>query len=451
MKEQYHFIGIGGIGMSALARILLAQNKKVSGSDLKETPTTEQLKALGAVIYLQHKAAHIHHGMRVIYSSDVPFDNTEKVEAERLKLPIMHRSELLDELMRGQKPLLITGCHGKTSTTAMLATLLMEGKQDPSFVIGGYVRHLMINGYYGKGEYFVAEADESDGSFLISRGWGAIVTNTDEDHIRYWQSKEHLLNAYKTFIHQTQQQELLFLCAEDPFLWNLALSAQYYGFSPECRLRITRMQQEGLVSEFDLLFEGKRYTQLRMKMQGVHQVLNATAAVGMALKLGVDIESIRHTLLNYSGVKRRLEYIGEVQGIKIFDDYAHHPTEIVATLKALKEAIPQGRIVVVFQPHRYIRLQRYLLQFAQAFDHADICLITEVYGVAEEEPILGVTSQKLIAQMTHPYVVDVHSQELLPTLLTLLQPEDVVLTVGAGDITKYGPLLLNQLKAIYAQ
>lgn len=443
--NHYHFIGIGGIGMSALARILLEKKNAVSGSDLKETATTQQLKELGALIYEGHQPHHIVEGAHVIYSTDIPKTNPEWEEAQRLRLKISHRSEFLDELMKDKKPLLVTGCHGKTSTTALLATLLLEGGLDPSFVVGGYVRSMMTNGRHGQGDYFVAEADESDGSFLKTPGWGAIVTNADEDHISYWKTKENLLKAYQAFIAQTQNKELLFLCAEDPFLRSLEVKAQYYGFSEQCHLRITRIQQEGFFSDFDLSFKGHSYTHFKMKMQGVHQVLNATAAIGMALQLGVSIESIKKTLLHYEGVKRRLEPIGEVNTIKIFDDYAHHPAEIKTTLDALKKAVQQGRLIVVFQPHRYTRLHRHLLEFACVFDLADLCIMTELYG-AGEPPIPGITTEALLEKMTHPHATFVPLAELVSVLSSLVQPFDTIVTLGAGDITHYGPKLLMELK-----
>lgn len=445
MTEHYHFIGIGGIGMSALARIMLQKKLSVSGSDLKDTVTTQSLKELGATIYHGHQGMYIKEGTHVIYSSDISQTNEEWKQAQLLGLKLSHRSECLDALMQGKKPLLIAGCHGKTSTTALLSTLLCEGGFDPSFVVGGYISHLMTNGHHGQGEYFVAEADESDGSFLRSRGWGAIVTNTDEDHMNYWKSKENLLNAYRIFIEQTERKDLLFLCGEDRFLSSLKLQALYYGFGSECNLRITRMQQEGFFSEFDFDFEGRRYVHLRMKMQGVHQVLNTAAAVGMALKLGVSIESIRATLLHYQGVKRRLQSVGEVNQIKIFDDYAHHPTEIITTLRGLKTAVPEGRLIVVFQPHRYTRLQRHLLEFAEAFNEADICLITEVYS-AGEDPISGVNTEVLLGKMEHMNALKVPCHMLIDKLLSLLQPWDTVVTLGAGDITTYGPKLLAKLR-----
>lgn len=443
-SQHYYFIGIGGIGMSALAKIALEKGCKVSGSDLSSNTTTQGLEALGASIHKGHDSSHIKEGMTIIYNSMISTDNPEFNQAKILELNIYHRSELLDQFMREKKSLLVTGCHGKTSTTGMLATILIQAGFEPSFVIGGYIRHLMTNGKSGSGEYFVAEADESDGSFLRSKGWGAIVTNSEEDHLAYWNSKENLLEAYKKFISQTQHPELLFLCIEDPFLKSLQAEACYYGFSKEASLRITQMKQEGFFSHFDLSFEGKSYLDFKMPLQGVHQVLNATAAIGMALRLGVSEESIKKTLSSYQGVKRRLEFLGQAKEIKIFDDYAHHPTEIITTLRALKNALPIGRLVVVFQPHRYTRLKDYFIDFAGAFALADVCVITDVYS-AGEKPLAEISAEALIAKMNHPDVKKVSYNELIDTLINVLKPSDTVLTLGAGDITNYGPLLLKKL------
>jgi len=447
--KKYHFIGIGGIGMSALARIALAKGYQVSGSDITENTATKNLKMLGALIYHEHSAAHIHEDMVVVYSSGIDCNNPEKKQAQALQLPLLHRSELLDQFMQKQKPLLVTGCHGKTSTTAMLSTLLAQGGLDPSFVIGGYLKTYLTNAHLGKGDYFVAEADESDGSFIRSKGFGGIITNTDEDHMEYWKTKERLLRGYEQFMQQTERKELLFLCAEDPFLASCKGLGQLYGFSSECDLRITQVEQKGFWSCFSLAFEGAYYKDLRVKMQGMHQVLNLSAAIGVALKLGVSIEKIRETLAIYEGVKRRLEPIGEAHQIEIFDDYAHHPTEIVTTLQGLKKALPARRLIALFQPHRYTRLEKHFAEFAQAFSMADVCIVTPVYS-AGEKPITHISSEALVARMQHPHVAFVQTSHLSDLLLPLLKPNDVVVTLGAGDITYYGPKLLQCLQERYA-
>jgi UDP-N-acetylmuramate--alanine ligase len=444
-RKHYFFIGIGGIGMSALAKIALEKGDKVSGSDISHCSIIEDLKALGAVIYERHDPSHITQEMSVVYSSGIREDNVELKQAKALHVPLYHRSDCLEEIRDHQKPLLIAGCHGKTSTTALLATCLIEGGLDPSVVVGGISKYLGTNGRLGKGDYFVAEADESDGSFLKTHGWGGIVTNTEEDHLSYWKSKANLLKAYEQFIHQVKHPELLFLCAEDPFLMSLNLQAHYYGFSEKASLRITERKQEGFFTYFSLSFEGKEYKQFKMNLQGDHQVLNATAVIGMALKLGVSEESLRKTLSTYQGVKRRLEFLGEEKEVKVFDDYAHHPTEVIATLAALKQALPQKRLIVIFQPHRYSRLKMCLSEFSTAFSLADVCLVTDVYS-AGEVPLEGVHAEALVSQMKHDRVKKVAYGDLTSVLLPLLQPQDVVITLGAGDITRYGSVLLTQLK-----
>ncbi|MEI8299988.1 MAG: UDP-N-acetylmuramate--L-alanine ligase [Chlamydiota bacterium] len=442
----YYFIGIGGIGMSALAKILLERGHIVFGSDLQHNRSVQDLRALGATIYSAHLANHIQTGMQVVYSSAIQEDNPEWIQAKKLGLTILHRSELLDRLMQGKKSLLITGAHGKTSVTGMVATLLKNGGLSPSFVIGGYLRELGTNAEHGNGQYFIAEADESDGSFLCTPAFGAIVTNTDEDHLDYWLTKERLQEGYLTFIQHVKCSDLLFLCEEDFFLKKLQVKANYYGFSDKADLRITGVRNHGLNTEFDLEFEGKKISGLKMPIHGRHQVLNMAAAVGMAIKLGVSIEAIEQQLLSYTGVKRRLEFLGEEKQVQVFDDYAHHPVEVVATLTALKQSIGNRRLVVVFQPHRYTRLQHHMEAFAESLKMADLCIVTDVYS-AGEKPIEQVSAESLLTSMQHHNAFEVSTKNLIELLVGVIRSGDVLVTLGAGDITRYGPLLLDALKS----
>lgn len=443
--KVYFFIGIGGIGMSGLAKIALEKGNRVLGSDTKSSKTTQDLEKLGATIYYTHESCHIKEGMSIIYSTGIPHDNVELKEAKRLNLPLLHRSDFLDFLAKESKPLLVTGTHGKTSTTALLSTLLMSSGLDPSFVVGGYVKHLDTNAHHGKGPYFVMEADESDGSFLKTKSFGAIITNAEEDHMDYWKTSERLKQGYLQFIDQVSHH--LFLCEEDPFLQTVLNRGISYGFSSQADLRITRWESFDFHSTFDLEFLGKVYPHFSLPQPGRHQVLNATAAIGLALSLGISKEKIDEALKNYQGVKRRIDFIGEKNHIKVFDDYAHHPTEIVTTLKALHLAFPKNRLIVVFQPHRYTRLAHHLLDFSKAFSLADICLMTEVYS-AGEVPISGVDTRALIDQMSHPHVAYCPKEEVITTLKNLSKPSDIIVTLGAGDITSYAPLFVQELETI---
>lgn len=442
----YYFIGIGGIGMSALAKILLERGCRVLGSDLHENKSVKDLKALGAVIYLSHSAFHIQSGMQVVYSSAINQDNPEWIQAKKLGLKLLHRSELLDELMQSQKPILITGTHGKTSTTGMVATLLKAADLQPSFVVGGYLKQLGTNALQGSGDYFVAEADESDGSFLRTPAFGAIITNTDEDHLDYWKTQQRLQEGYLTFIKNVKRFDLLFLCEEDPFLASLQVKAHYYGFSDKAALRIINIRKHGIKTQFDLEFEGVHLRDFEMLIQGRHQVLNVTAAIGMAIKLGVSIEAIKRGLSSYTGVKRRLEFLGEEKEIQVFDDYAHHPKEVMATLTTLKQSIGNKRLVVVFQPHRYTRLDHHMKAFAESLKLADVCIVTEVYS-AGEKPLEDVSAEHLLALMKHVNAFKTSIKALMELLMTIARSGDVVVTLGAGDITQYGPLLLDVLKS----
>ncbi len=445
-QPRYYFIGIGGIGMSALAKILLERGCQVFGSDIHENKSVKDLRALGAVIYLFHDALHIQSGMQVVYSSAIKQDNPEWIQAKRLALPLLHRSDLLDQLMQGQKSILITGAHGKTSTTGMVATLLKSAGLQPSFVVGGYLKQLGTNALQGSGDYFIAEADESDGSFLRTPAFGAIITNTDEDHLDYWKTQAKLQEGYLTFIKNVRHFDLLFLCEEDPFLASLQVKAQYYGFSDKAALRVINIRKQGLKTRFDLEFEGDYLCDFEMLIQGRHQVLNVTAAIGMAIKLGASIEAIKKGLSSYMGVKRRLEFLGEEKEVQVFDDYAHHPAEVMATLTTLKQSIGHRRLVVVFQPHRYTRLAHHMQDFAKSLNLADVCIITEVYS-AGEKPLEHVSSAHLLALMRHVNAFKTSTESLIELLMTVARSGDVVITLGAGDITQYGPLLLDVLKS----
>jgi UDP-N-acetylmuramate--alanine ligase len=444
--RHVHFIGIGGIGMSALAYILLEKGVTVSGSDAVANYLTEALAKKGATIFIGHSAENVSEGAFVVYSTAVTGKNPEFMRAKKLGLRLFHRSEMLGLLMEGVLPLLVTGTHGKTTTSSLLAHVLVKSRLSPSYAIGGKVSSLGANGGYGEGGYFVAEADESDGSFLKYPGFGAIVTNIDNDHLDYWKTNEALLDGFKQFVEKIDSKKHLFWCADDALLSSLRPEGTSYGFSSTASLKVHRFSQEGWRMFYDISFEGKEYTRVEVPLIGRHNVLNSAAVFGLCLRLKISADEIRSAFLSFEGIARRVEKKGEVGGTPIYDDYGHHPTEIAATLKALKTACPNKRLVVVFQPHRYTRTRDCLEQFAQVFGAADALILTDIYS-AGEKPIPGITIELLKEKIQESRNTPMHyvpRTSLADFLTPFLQASsDVLVTMGAGDVTKLASELMQ--------
>jgi UDP-N-acetylmuramate--alanine ligase len=435
---SYHFVGLGGIGMSALARILLQQGKEVQGSDLKPSALLDQLAKEGAGVHIGHRQESIREGAIVIYSTDIKEDNCELAYAKEKKMQLYHRSDLLHSLMQGKKSCLVTGTHGKTTTTALLASVLMEARLDPSFVIGGLLRHLNVNGRYGRGEYFVAEADESDGSFLKTAADYAIVTNLENDHLDYWGSPRMLDLAFAQFMAETGH---LVWCADDPRLVSLKPKGVSYGFSEKAHYRLSHFRQ----TEHGILFDLNETRDIYLNLLGRHNALNGAAVFCLAKELQIPDEVIRRAFQTFSGTLRRLEWKGEAHKVSLFDDYGHHPREIAVTIKALRDHIQERRLIVVFQPHRYTRVRDLFDSFADCFEDADEVFLTDIYS-AGESPIEGMTSVGFYTRLKEKLKSKLH---FLPRLHLeagvgqFLRPLDVVLTIGAGDITHAGGPILH--------
>jgi UDP-N-acetylmuramate--alanine ligase len=446
MDNKYHFIGIGGIGMSALAQILLEKGMKVSGSDVVSSAMTDQLQKRGAEIFIGHSSHHIKPSTIVVCSSDIKEDNPELKQAKEEGLPLLHRSELLYQLMRDYSPLLVTGTHGKTTTSSLLAHLLVSAGLDPAFAVGGIVRSLNANGGNGSGPYFVAEADESDGSFLNYTPFGAIITNIDNDHLAYWNSLDKLIEGFDRFAALVHSSKHLIWCGDDEILRSLNLKGFSYGFEENNDLRIENYQQAGWSNIFDISFEGNAYSEIEIPLIGGHNVLNAAAVFGLGIKINIPEKKIREAFATFKGISRRSEFKGEYGDIDIFDDYAHHPTEIFATLRAVKQAIGGRRLIAAFQPHRYTRTADCLNEFGPAFEHADILILTDIYG-AREAPIEGITNELLLAKIREKGcdASYVSRPNLAPFLADYLKPDDVLITLGAGDITQVGTEVLQLL------
>jgi len=438
MTEKTHFIGIGGIGMSGLARILLNRNMKVTGSDITSSPVTENLIKEGADVFIGHSATHIDSSATVVFSTDIKHDNPEYQAALNFKCTMLHRSDLLAKLMQGSKTLAVTGTHGKTTTSSLLTAVLVHAGLDPSFAVGGIIPQLGSNAGAGKGEHFVAEADESDGTFLKYTPFGAIVTNIDLDHMDHFKTEETLLNAFKTFIGKVEEERCLFWCKDDKRLAELKPRGLSYGFDHTSDLRILSFAQKGWSTFFNVTYKDRVYVDIALRLIGKHNVLNAAAIFGLCLELGVKEESIREAMAAFGGILRRCEKKDERSNVLFLDDYGHHPTEIKTTLNGIKNAIGERRLVVVFQPHRYTRTRDCLGAYKGIFDDADELFVTDIYG-AGETAIEGISPQLILKEVKAHYAP---RNQLAQELAQVLRPHDVVVTLGAGDITK----LVSEMK-----
>lgn len=440
MRRKFHFIGIGGIGMSSLARILLERGEEVSGSDLVKTPITESLESLGANILIGQSAENISPSQIVIFSTDIKPTNPEYQAAVTLKCEMEHRSECLHRLTKGQKVLAVGGTHGKTTTSSLLAWAMEVCKLSPTFSIGGVVKNFKTNGKAGEGLYFVAEADESDGTLAGYHPYGAIVTNIGLDHMSHYQTEQNLLSCFYSFFSQVKKKELCFWCGDDERLVALNPLGISYGFSDYCQLKASNFRQSGWRSFVDFVFEGKTYADVEVSLPGLHNMLNAIAVFGLLIKLGAREPDIRQGLKTFQGVGRRCEVKGEKNGILFLDDYAHHPTEIKATLSAIRTANPNRRIVAVFQPHRYTRTRDCMGTYSTIFNSVDKVILTDIHA-AGEEPIPGIAVNKILEEINEGSVANCQylpREGLSCKLPGFLKKGDVVVTLGAGNITKVG-------------
>lgn len=449
-QMQLHFIGIGGIGMSGIAEVFLNQGHPVTGSDLAETDITRRLAGLGAKIALGHRPENVNGAKVVVISSAVKATNPEVVEARRLRIPIIPRAEMLGELMRGKLGVAVAGTHGKTTTTSMLATVLTHAKLDPTIVVGGKVDSLGGNAKLGQGRYVVAEADESDGSFLHLPASYAVVTNIDNDHLDHFGSVSAIEDAFVHFVTKLPFYGLAAVCGEDEgcrrIVDRLAKPFVTYGFSSRWDYYAAHIEGQGLGSMFRVFGRsGTVHRELgiiRLNVPGRHNVLNALAVIAIGIGMEISFETIAKGLTEFRGVKRRFEIRWQDEGSQqvVVDDYGHHPTEILATLEAARSFWP-GRIITVFQPHRYSRTQHCREGFCQAFKNTDVLLITDIYA-AGEEPIEGVNSESLVEEIRKNagprkevvYVGDLDSAR--EAVLSRFSHGDLVLCMGAGSVTR---------------
>ncbi len=450
--QRIYFVGIGGIGMSGIAEVLINLGYEVSGSDLRSSDTTRRLASLGGKIYQGHDAANLQDSDVVVISSAVHGDNPEVLEARRRFIPVIPRAEMLAELMRLKYGVAVAGSHGKTTTTSMVAAILDRANMDPTVVIGGKVNSMDTNARLGQGEYLVAEADESDGSFLKLSPTVAVVTNIDPEHMDHYGSLDHLKETFLDFVNKIPFYGLSILCLESANVQSLLprVEKRYvtYGVNPQADYSLRDIRPNGLRTTFTPVRYGEVLEPVDLQMVGRHNVLNALAAIVVADELEVPFATSREALCDFAGVQRRFTIRGEEQGITVVDDYGHHPAEIKATLLGAREAFGR-RVVAVFQPHRYTRTEDQFDQFTTAFYEADVVLITSIYA-AGEAPIDGVSAEALSSAMRDHGHRDVtfcaEMPELVEALHQRVQPGDLVLTLGAGDIWKAGSELLERLR-----
>jgi UDP-N-acetylmuramate--alanine ligase len=448
---RVHFVGIGGIGMSGIAEVLLNLGYEVSGSDLKASELTRRLEGLGAQIGYGHRPENLSDADVVVISSAVKRDNPEVVAARHHQIPIIPRAEMLAELMRMKYAVAVAGSHGKTTTTSMVATVLAAAGLDPTAVVGGKVNVLDSNAKLGKSELMVVEADESDGSFLKLHPSLAVVTNIDPEHLDHYASMDALRGAFVEFCNRVPFYGLNVLCLDHPNVQALlpALEKRFvtYGSSHMAEYRLEGIRPEGYSTAFLAFRRDEPLGEFCVRMVGAHNALNALAVIAVADEMEVPLDTVREALASFAGVQRRFTVRGEAGAVTVVDDYGHHPAEVRATLAGARRAFGR-RVVVAFQPHRYSRTRDLLLDFATAFNDADVLLITGIYA-AGEEPLPGISGQGLaevIAAHGHRDVSHAQSRtELLDALCERVRPGDLVLTLGAGDITQVGPELLARL------
>lgn len=451
--HHIYFVGIGGIGMSGIAEILLNQGFRVSGSDLSLTEVTRHLQDCGATVYEGHDPANLHDVDVLVYSSAVALENPEVIAALDRKIPVIRRAEMLAEVMRLHHGIAIAGTHGKTTTTSMLGLVLIEGEKDPTVIVGGKLHAFGgTNARLGGGEFMVVEADEYDRSFLKLNPTMAVLTTLEAEHLDIYASLEDLKNAFIEFANKIPFYGFIAMCLDEPVLQEILPSIKRkvitYGFSSQADVQAVGLVHNENRAQFTVLSMGKELGEISLGVPGEHNVQNALAAITVSLELGLPFESIKKALDSFTGAFRRFEVKADIDGILVVDDYAHHPTEVKVTLRGIKAGW-RRRVVCVFQPHTYSRTRDFQREFGGAFMNADVLIVTDIYP-ARERPIQGVTGELIsdaARQFGHKNVHYVPDKADVPaTLQELVQPGDIVITMGAGDIYQYGAQYITMLE-----
>ena len=453
LNLHFHFTGIGGSGMSGLAEILLRQGFSVSGTDLSIGAVCERLRELGAVIEEGHAASHLpKEASLLVYSTAVPLTNPEVQEAKRRNIPIVRRAEVLAELMRLKFGVAVAGSHGKTTTTSLCAHLLEHAGLDPTVIIGGIVHSFGSGGKLGEGEFLVAESDESDRSFLLLKPTIAVVTNIDSEHITAYGSMSELEAAFQQFIESVPFYGLAVLCIDDPHLRELASTfkgrKRTYGLSPDAEVSAKNISFSDGFSSFELIYKEESIGQVSLPLLGRHNIVNALAAIAVAFECGIKSGKIVEAIKSFQGIGRRLEVVGKPSGITVISDYAHHPTEIKATVSAILEGwdVKPVRIHAVFQPHRYSRLQESFVDFLDAFKGCESVSVLDIHS-AGEDPIEGISAEKLSEAIVTPDAVYFpNSDEVISAISNKATTNDVVICFGAGSIGTFSKKLASEIK-----
>ena len=450
-----HLVGIGGAGMSGIARVLLARGQQVSGSDAKDSRTLAALRALGATVHVGHDAGHVAGVDTVVVSSAIPLHNPEVVAALAAGTPVLQRADALAALMAGRRGVAVAGTHGKTTTTSMLTVALQHCGADPSFAIGGDLNEAASNAHHGTGELFIVEADESDGSFLAYHPFAAVVTNVEADHLDHYGDAASVERAFEDFVGTVQQDGFVVVCADDAGSRRLGeiarergVDIRTYGVGEGAELRLDRLRTSASGTSYEPVLRGRRLPQVSLQVVGAHLALDSAAALLTGIGLGLPESRLVEGLGGYTGVRRRMELKGAAAGVRVYDDYAHHPTEVAAQLLAARDVAAGGRLIVAFQPHRYSRTLAFAAEFGRALGAADEVVVMEVYA-AGEDPIPGASGATIAAAVPLPpqQVIFEPSWLAVPgELARRARPGDLVLTLGAGDITQVGPEVLSLLE-----
>jgi len=451
--QRIHFIGIGGAGMSGIAQVLAEKGGyQISGSDLKENRATQRLRGLGVKVFIGHDAAYIEDAEAVVISSAIPATNIELVAARERGLPILQRAEALNEIVKNGYGIAVAGAHGKTTTTSMISLILDRNKLDPTVLIGGELNDIGGNAKLGKGKYVVAEADESDGSFLKLDPVIAVVTNIENDHLDYYGTLERIIETFSAFIQKVPEYGCAVLCADDQNVCKAAINYSgkqiWYGIKGKADVQAINIQHNGMRSSYDLIYYGRNLGRIELNVPGLHNVYNSLAAIAVALQLGLEFAAVADALKAFSGAGRRFQTICEEGGIRIIDDYAHHPTEIKMTLLAARNC-GYGRVRCVFQPHRYTRTLFLQKEFAAALQLADEVILAEVYS-AGEKPIANVSSKLIFEVMQQQgnnrvkYLPE--KDRIIDYLLETMQENEIILFMGAGNINNVGKELAERLR-----
>ena len=442
MSLHYHLIGIGGIGMSGIARLLLKRGIKVTGSDVKSNKNIEELQALGVEIFIGHNARNIKGADLIIYSSAIKEDNPEIKAAEPKSIPYIKRAQALAKLMVDKTVITISGSHGKTTTASLISFMLLKAGLSPTIAVGGIMRNIETNAYWGDGEFFVAEADESDGTFLYYLPKYSIITNVDREHLDYYKDFDTEVRTFAEFIESTREDGCLFCCNEDEVLKKILRDYRrkyvLFGLHEDAHVFPRNIVLKDLTSGFDCFYRGTLVDRFFLNLGGLHNVSNAMAVIALGLEMGIDKAVIKETLREFKGAGRRLEIRFKDENYLVLDDYAHHPTEIQATLRAVRN-MKYKRIIAVFQPHRFSRTKLLLDEFGKCFDAADRVIVTDIYG-ASETPLEGINGEsvcrKIVENAPEKTVEFVNRENIARHIFDIIKPGDLVITLGAGDITK---------------